>query len=187
MTPPYITAWSGETGYTIRPEPFAERMPALFCHAGKQGDGRPVWGRISEERQRRCAALRLCQICGRAVAGVGYALVITSATSIRDLVLTEPLVCRGCLPATLSVATASLTAGHPRRLLAFEVSHYDLTAVLLRSKKPETEADRAVNEALFEAGLDRVLGFLVLDNMRGRQLSMAELQQIDLHDEPEDE
>ncbi len=58
MKPPHITAWSGEVGYVIRPDPLVGNRPAVFAASGKPGDGAPVWGRISEERQRRAVALR---------------------------------------------------------------------------------------------------------------------------------
>jgi len=178
VKPPHVTAWSGEVGYVVRPDPIIGGRPAVFAASGKPGDGAPVWGRISEERQRRSCVLRHCQVCDAMVVGYGYALVLTHEETLDGLVLTEPMVCRPCLPMALrcpAVRDAISTDG----LIALQVGHYEIGFQILgTTPAPESEADRLLNAALAAAGLRRCVGFCTLVGLKARRLNLADLAKL---------
>ena len=165
MTPPYITAWGSELGYVVRPEPLLKGALALFCHTGKAGEGAPVWGRISEERQRRCAVLQLCQICGESLAGVGYAIAISlPGEDLATLPLRghEPMVCTRCLPRSFYCPRIR-QAYVEQALVIVAVRAFGLVPHRVGiHPDPVEEADIAVNQALVAAGLESAIDFVEL-------------------------
>lgn len=131
MRPPYITAWSGEEGLVVRPCPFAGNNPAVFAARGIAGTGVPQWGRLSEQRQRECAVLRLCQICGtrlRLPTTSGYSLVppVKHAATGENWTTHEPLCCASCLPQALTHCPAIKRLLASGGLVPIAVTGYDL-------------------------------------------------------------
>ena len=175
MKPPYITAWTGEGGHVVRPEPLLAGRPALFERHGAAGGGAPLWGRISEARQRECVVRRLCQICARPIKHRGFALVLTHEETLEGLVLTEPLVCSGCLLMALRcpvVRDAIATDG----VVALDVAEYEVGAVIYQLQAPESDNDRSVNAALLEAGVVEAIGLVqIILTGDEPQLTVAEL------------
>lgn len=102
MQPPYVTAWSGETGYAVRPSKLLGGTPALFRRDGMPGLGEPEWGIMSEERQRECALRRRCQVCHRPLRLAGHAYNLVPTRPILGMPSTnEPLTCSACVPSVL--------------------------------------------------------------------------------------
>jgi hypothetical protein len=101
VKPPYVTAWTGETGYVIRPSALLGGHAALFRADGKPGTGQPEWGIMSEERQRECVVKRRCQVCHRTLK-MGFAYNLVMPRQILGMPATnEPLTCEACVPMVL--------------------------------------------------------------------------------------
>lgn len=154
---PFVTAWSGEAGFAVRPEPLLSGHLALFAGSGERGEGSPRWGEMSEERQRRCALLQRCQICGEKATPTGYAVALPTNPEQTRVALPmrshEPLVCRGCLPRVFwcpRVRDAFLR----NRLFVVAVENYALVpetfglAHAIRGTPAAVEKARALNAAL---------------------------------------
>lgn len=175
MKPPHITAWSGEVGYEIRPDPLIGEHPAVFAARGQQGDGAPVWGRISEERQRRAVVLRRCQVCDQHLSAPGLAFILTHETTLDGLLLTEPLVCRACAPAAMQcprVREAIADEG----LIVIEVASYRIGMQILRLGDGEpSDANRELDAALLRAVRRSAVGLCILANPKGRRVDPARL------------
>lgn len=162
MAPPFVTAWSGESGFLVRPEPLLDGAPAVFCRTGRLGDGAPLWGRMSEERQRRCVLHRLCQICGQRCGALAYAVAIlpTSARKALPMRLHEPLVCARCI-------SSAFLCPRVRRafledcLLVVAVGRYVAAPIVFGVQPTATdETTVAVNRALRNSGHETAVGFV---------------------------
>jgi hypothetical protein len=64
---PWVTLWSEEDRPEVRPCRFANGFPALWM-PHRPGVGTPVFKRKHPVRQRRAAALGLCETCGKPIA-----------------------------------------------------------------------------------------------------------------------
>ncbi len=175
MKPPHITAWSGEVGYEIRPDPLVGEHPAVFAARGQQGEGAPVWGRISEERQRRAVVLRHCQVCDQHLSAPGLAFILTQDETLEGLLLTEPLVCRACAPAAMQcprVREAIADDG----LVVIEVARYQVGVQILRLGEGEpNDANRELDAALIRAGRRSAVGLCIVANVEGQRIDPAAL------------
>lgn len=143
ITPPYITAWTGEVGYTIRPSPLLRGMPCLFSKTGVRGRGEPVWGKISEERQRECVVRRLCQVCHRPIRrGPGYNLVplrpIQLAGEVRGA-SNEPLTCHVCAGVSMKACPALRRLVSSGVVQVLEVADYIVAPQLLGPVCPPSD------------------------------------------------
>lgn len=178
--PPYITAWTGEVGYQIRHAPIVGG-PALFARTGARGDGSPIWGRISEERQRECAVRRLCQVCHRPFKlyrEPGYSLVplrdVCGAPSTH-----EPLCCKACLPVTLKACPALRRMVAAGGLTPIAVTGYELAVQQVQAVHPAPDAaGLEINLALAEAGLSCAAGFVQLLLTSGGVLTVAQVFEL---------
>lgn len=181
MQPPYITAWSGEVGHVVRPEPLLSGTLALFCRSGSPGEGSPVWGRISEERQRQVALERRCQVCAGKLGAFGYAVAMPIEPIGRPWVLPirtdEPLVCDGCLPKAV-VCPRIRQAYRERSLYIVAVTDYRTAAHILEPwPAPQDEVELAVNAAL--AGVTApVIGLVELLIEHGQVLEQPRLDKL---------
>lgn len=100
--PPYVTAWSGEVGYAIRPSRMLDGRPAIFRATGRAGDGQPEWGIMSEERQRECVLRRKCQVCHRPLRPrAAFNLVQPRDIGLGVPATDEPPTCDRCVPTVL--------------------------------------------------------------------------------------
>ena len=180
IAPPYITAWTGEVGYTIRPSPLVRGQPCLFSKTGTRGQGEPLWGKISEERQRECVVRRLCQVCHRPIRrGPGLSLVplrpIQLAGQTRGA-SNEPLVCYACAPVSLRLCPALRRLVSSGVIQVLEVAEYTVALQAIQAvEPPPDEAGRSINEALREAGLSWCVGLADLVPERFRALAGDEL------------
>ena len=178
--PPYITAWTGEVGYRVRHAPIVGG-PALFAATGARGEGSPIWGRISEERQRECAARRLCQVCHRPFrlhVEPGFSLV-----PLRDVCgvpsTHEPLCCRACLPGTLKLCPALCRMVAAGGLTPIAVTGYDLAVQQVGAVYPAPDDPGAqINAALELAGVDSAAGFVQLLLTSGAVLTVAQVFEL---------
>jgi hypothetical protein len=180
ITPPYVTAWTSEEGYVVRESPLV-RGPALFARRGRRGQGSPIWGKISEERQRECAAGRRCQVCHRPFRlyrEPGYSLV--PLRQIEGFPAThEPLCCRVCLPVTLRGCPALRRMVAAGGLTAIAVTEYQLAAQLLGPVvPPPDEAARHINAAIAEAGHRPAVGFLQLLLVKGTPMTAGQVFEL---------
>jgi hypothetical protein len=180
IVPPYVTAWTGEEGYIVRHSPLV-RGPALFSRQGRRGEGSPIWGKISEERQRECAAGRRCQVCHRPFRlhqAPGYSLV--PLRQIEGHPAThEPLCCRGCLPVTLRGCPALRRMVAAGGLTAIAVTEYKLAAQLLGPVYPPPDAvARDINAAIAEAGHQPAVGFIQLLLVKGDPLTPEQVFEL---------
>lgn len=96
---PYVALWSSELHQPfIQYCPFAQ-APAL-CSGGKRGEGKPVFGKMHEARQREVVARKFCQVCrqrpndGRLFCMEVPALLQNGMRSYP--LFTEPPVCFAC-------------------------------------------------------------------------------------------
>lgn len=180
MRPPYITAWTGEEGYVVRHSSLV-RGPAFFARRGRRGEGAPIWGKISEERQRECAARRRCQVCHRSFRlhlAPGFSLV-----PLRDIAglpsTHEPLCCRACLPVTLQLCPALRRMVADGSLTPIAVTEYELAAQLLGPVyPPPDDVARSINEALVEVDGRPAVGFIKLVIVGGTPLTPEQLFEL---------
>lgn len=180
ITPPYITAWTGEVGYSVRPSPLLRGMHCLFRKTGARGQGEPVWGKISEERQRECVVRRLCQVCHRPIRrGPGLSLVplrpIELAGQVR-MASNEPLVCYACASVSLKACPAlrRLVAAGEHHVL--EVAAYVVAPQIIGPVHPPPDTTSwMINEALKAADLAWCVGFADLIPEKFRHLGADEV------------
>ena len=181
VTPPYITAWTGEVGYVVRPAPILQGLPALFARTGWRGRGDPIWGKISEERQRECALRRLCQVCHRPLRAPGYSLVPLRVLAVsRGRGAThEPLTCAACLPTVLRSCPAirRMAAGeHKDPLVGLRVSHYEVALQAIGPVyPPPDETSALLNVAMAEAGASAACAFAELIMVDFQEVAVADL------------
>ena len=100
---PMTTEWGQEAGYYIAHCPHVGRL--AFCQPERPGiaGDRPVFGHQHFNRQRRAAALGLCDLCGRPLQGRSkFSLSHSIAAADRSPVQVEPLVHRECGAISLS-------------------------------------------------------------------------------------
>lgn len=178
MIPPYITAWTGELGQVARPEPLLGGHLAIFSREGRRGDGAPMWGHLNEERQRRCALLRLCQVCGELLPTEGIAVVMPVDRLTRTNVLPcrghEPLICFNCVPAALRCPRVR-QAHAAGNLFMIAVSTYNVGMHILEGfEAPEDERELEVNAAL-AAAEGPVAGFIEIFIRHGEVLDLRAL------------
>lgn len=171
IEPPYITAWTGELGYVVRPAPILRGTMALFARTGWRGRGVPIWGKISEERQRECALRRLCQVCHRPIrlTDVGYSLVplkVLRWAGSSHGATHEPLTCSTCLPKVLRSCPAIRRMAadeHKDPLVALAVRRYGIAVQMIGPLYPPPDAASTdINGALAEAGCTAAASFAEL-------------------------
>lgn len=174
--PPFITAWSDEQGYVVRQDPLV-MQPALFSQRGERGCGAPIWGRISEERQRFCAVLRRCQVCSALLPnGVGFSLVPCQALD-GHLATTEPLCCQRCLGAVVGGCPALQRMRLEQALMPFLVTRYRI-ALTMATPNTNNDADPEILQAMTTSGCHTPVVFCWLVLIEGASLSLTELDRF---------
>jgi hypothetical protein len=167
-----------ELGHVCRPDPILGGRLALFTREGKMGQGSPVWGRISEERQREVAVQRRCQVCSQKLGVVGFAIVMPIERVKRESVLPirghEPLVCTHCLPKVFTCPRVR-QAYRERALYVISVAHYRLgLSGLAMHENPQDDIERSVNDALSRIA-EPVVGLVELFIEYGEVLDPAKV------------
>lgn len=107
---PYINCWTPELdeyAWTIRPDPTVNMQPAFFTSDGA-GVGEPDFTKQCLQRQRECAVHGLCQVCRRKISRGRYLVLTDISVDVVEIddvgtcpVVTEPWLCRRCLPYVL--------------------------------------------------------------------------------------
>lgn len=130
---PHVAAWSSEGQIVLRHDPIIPGGGAVAVFSrGRQGRGRPVFGAMAPDRQRRAVLLARCQVCDGDLDGVGWLPLFDDVSSIVQVprtphakptptvVYTEPLACQWCAlwAATGCPGVRASTTGPPRLLRA---------------------------------------------------------------------
>lgn len=112
---PHVNCWGAETdehGWTLEFDPRVDGMAWFTAEPGP--DPEPNLARQNLQRQRQCAADGLCQVCARLLAQGPRWLLVANATAqlgglgphdvLADgkLLVSEPWICRRCLPYVLA-------------------------------------------------------------------------------------
>lgn len=93
---PYVAAWTSEKEIIFKPEPLVEHKLAVF-RDGRRGDGKPLFGQMSEERTRAAVIKSFCQVCTTPLKGEGYASDrVMGNDGMGAPIINEPLTCRRC-------------------------------------------------------------------------------------------
>lgn len=141
---PYVAAWSSEQAIVIRRDALLGGRPAVFRDGGR-GLGTPMFGKMSEERNRRVVLRAHCQVCNRPLRGAGYVFAPMVGHASGAPVVTEPLACEGCFRLSLAACPGiARLQSHPRALAA-RVRRFSPIMVTLR---PAEGGDALLNHAL---------------------------------------
>jgi hypothetical protein len=79
---PYVAAWSSEARIIVRPDPLLSGAPGLF-RDGRRGEGRPLFGKMSEARVRRVVREQRCQVCAQVLSPLEQAVMAGRARPRR--------------------------------------------------------------------------------------------------------
>lgn len=102
---PWVAIWSEEEGTAcLTQEIYGGKPFVCLSHRLARGKGRPILGKMSQVRQRRCILDGRCQVCGELMVKRYVAI----ETSHEDLpgygpVLVEPPACATCARVALAV------------------------------------------------------------------------------------
>ena len=149
LAPPYVTAWTGETGYVVRPWTWMPTLKALYAKSGKRGQGQPRWGVLSEERQRQCVVGRRCQVCREPLPrGVGINMVAPLDLALLGRpTMTEPLTCPACARLAISRCPSVREQVEQGRALLAVVTEHTMAVQGLGLDHPDPEVVAALREA----------------------------------------
>lgn len=104
MPVPHAVSWSSEGQPVIRADPLVGGAAAVF-YRGRQGRGRPVFGILAPDRQRRAVLLARCMVCDCDISDGGgwlpaYPNLVDGTMPGDDgkdiPVMVEPLCCEEC-------------------------------------------------------------------------------------------
>lgn len=173
VAPPYVTAWTGETGYVVRPLPWMRTMGGLYAREGQRGQGEPRWGVLSEERQRECVVERRCQVCrGKLRDGIGVNMV--TPLELRLLgrpTMTEPLTCIACAKqALVRCPSVREQVSQGSALLAI-VTSSTMALQVIGLDHPDPD----VVDALDEAGVSLAVAMCYLVLLDWREVTVDEV------------
>lgn len=175
MKPPYVTAWTGETGYVIRTSKMLGGHAALFRASGKPGQGTPEWGIMSEDRQRECVVKRRCQVCHRSlVMGRAYNLVITKPI-LGCPATNDPLTCDGCVPTVLRYCPGVRRQIAGGVALLARVRHYTVALTVLQ---PANDGNDDLNRAIAAWRGAPPVGFCQVMLADFDRVTLAELERL---------
>ena len=107
---PWVALWSAEQGTAFLRDEFPQgKKHPCVAHEERIGEGRPVFGKTSQVRQRRAMLQGLCQVCGRRLSRQ-FACLETSHErwasrrgALPVPVLTESPTCATCAVASLEI------------------------------------------------------------------------------------
>lgn len=128
---PYVVTWSSEDETVLRYCPYAKEV-AAFTN-GRQGRGKPVWGELHPERQRRAMWLLHCQVCDASLEMSEARLVIWDGIQTdvfrRPLVM-EPWLCEECCRYSIAVCPGLAERPNRRVLIGPKVEMVAATVIL---------------------------------------------------------
>lgn len=154
MRVPYVGLWSSEIDrYIDLDTVMLDGRPALF-NKGTRGEGRPIFGKMSDHRQRECAVFAKCQICRRQLRPPFMAIDVTFSSmehaGRRFPLLTEPFVCRRCGIYSLKTCPGLISAIDENRIQIFHASRYEQVLLWIHAQQ-ESEYPQ-LDEALRNFG-----------------------------------
>lgn len=133
---PHVAAWSSEGQIVLRHDPLIPGGGAVAVFTrGRRGRGRPVFGAMAPDRQRRAVLLGRCQVCDGDYAGVGWLPLYDGVSTTEQIphsphaaptptvLYAEPLACQWCAlwAATGCPGVRAGTTGPPQILRATDV------------------------------------------------------------------
>jgi len=160
---PYVAAWSEERDLRIGQCRFA-RGPAVM-RIQRPGRGVPILGKMDEQRQRECMALRLCQVCHLPVGAPAYAIESPAECRLPDRMIPmplilEPLACVECARKALAICPGLARAREAGTLRCFEVRDYLLIAQYVGPAGNNDALDRALRRWKGDAPVGYLKGAL---------------------------